>query len=445
MIAPRHRLALVPDRWWDEAFVDERAETAGQADRADRGASAIFLHAALIGCICLQRFCVYLGGSPLFLCLPLFLMLAVWMLASGRAVFRPLSLALFAVFAIVGLLATLVALDAPDPRVSGISIASLGSLLILYVGLTIQPGDRFDGSRASDIFVFYVRLCAVLGIAQYLAQFVGIRIFSFMLAVPALKPVLVEPLYNYHPILAYGSTLLRSNGFFLVEPSTFSQLLALGVLVDFFIRRDWRFMPVYGVAYLFTYAGTGLLALAIACMIYVLVDHRDAPRILAFSALALLLALVSALAFPAQFASLTGRAGELGYSGTSAHARYMTQFDVIAAMWGETRSLIGLGPGAMERASFYMPGGGNPALKLFVDYGLLGLASFLAFFVATLWRREIAVVSLFVFVNFQLGGGNLLFPPFVILAAVLCIWSRSPRGEEAVEDEAFLIDREVRA
>lgn len=403
----------------------------------DSFASALFLHGALIGCLCLQRFCLYLGASPIFIGFPIFLALVAWMLVTGRAEFRPVSLALFTLFAIEAIISALIAVNAPDPRVDGISIVSLFALLALYVGLTIRPTARFDGSRTWPIFIFYVRLCAVLGIVQYLIQFAGIRLFSFMLAVPALTPFLAEPLYNYHPVVGYGSSILRSNGFFLLEPSIFSQLLALGMLVDFFIRREWRFLPLYGVAYLFTYAGTGLLALSIACILYLLIDRRDVWRILGFATLALLLITIGALAFPSQFSSLAGRSGELAASGSSGHARYMTQFDVIGALWGETRVLIGLGPGALERAAFYSEGGGNPALKLFVEYGLLGLLAFAAFFFTSLWRRPIAIVSLFLFVNFQLGGGNLLFAPLIILAAILCIWSaengpsRSPPGRAA--------------
>jgi hypothetical protein len=114
----------------------------------------------------------------------------------------------------------------------------------------------------------------------------------------------------------------------------------------------------------------------------------------------------------------------------------MTQFGVIGALWGDTRVLIGLGPGALERAAFYTMGGGNPALKLFVEYGLFGLAAFAVFFIASLWRRPIAIVSLFLLVNFQLGGGNLLFAPLIVLAAVLCIWSAENGRSRASPDRA---------
>lgn len=397
-----------------------------------RLASRVAVHLAMIGCIILQRFCFYVGGSPIYFCLLIFLGLAGWLLATGRADLRPLSVAWFAAFAVTGLVSTLIAIDVPDPRITELSVASFFLLLTLYVGLIVRPRPPFDGSRTWDIFLFYVRLCAVAGIAQYLLQFVGIRLFSFMLLVPALKPLLAEQLFNSMPYVAYGSPVLRSNGFFLVEPSTFSQLLMLGVLVEFFIKRDWRWLPLYGLAYVFTYAGTGVLALGLACGLYLLTLPRDAGRMLTFGAVAAGLGVVALIAFPGQLEALTGRANELNYSGSSGYARYVTQFDMIDAVWGETRTLFGFGPGSLERATFYVPGGGNPSLKLFVEYGVIGLATFWTFFATALWRRDAGIVVCFALVNFQLGGGNLLFPPFVVLVAVLCIWSRPPLHEDGV-------------
>ncbi len=390
---------------------------------ADRRASRIAVHLALIGCILLQRFCVYAGGSPVYFCLLIFLGLAAWLVASGRAELRPLSVAWFTAFAATGLVSTLVAIDAPDPRITDLSVASFFLLLVLYIGLTVRPRALFDGTRTWDIFLFYVRLCAVAGIAQYLLQFIGIRLFSFMTLVPALKPLLVEPMFNSTPYVAYGSSIIRSNGFFLVEPSTFSQLLMLAVLVEFFIKRDWRWLPLYGLAYVFTYAGTGVLALGLACGLYLLTLPRDAGRMVTFAAVAAGLAVVGLIAFPGQLDALTGRANELSYSGSSGYARYVTQFDMIGAVWGETRTLFGFGPGALERATFYVSGGGNPSLKLFIEYGVIGLVTFWTFFVTALWRRHAGIVVCFALVNFQFGGGTLLFPPFVVLVAVLCIWS----------------------
>jgi hypothetical protein len=404
-------------------FVDQPDQAA-----KDHRASKLFVHIALIGCLILQRFCVFVSGSPIYFCVPIFLGLLAWLWFTQRAEIRPLSFVLYLCFAVVGLISTFVALNNPDVRLSGISIGSLLSILSIYIGLTMRPTARFDGSVIFDVLVLYIRILAVCGIVQYLIQFAGIRVFAFMTVFPPLKPFLIEPFFNYHPVIHYGSDILRSNGLFLLEPSTFSQILVLGFLADFFVRRDWRFMPIYALAYLTTYAGTGLLAFVIAAAIAIIIAPREAPRLAVFGAIGALLIITAALLFPAQFEGLAGRANELTATGSSGYARYVSQFSALETILGETRTVIGYGPGALERSVFYPQGSGNPAFKLFVDYGFFGMAVFAAFFIATLWRSWLALITLFLLVNFQLGGGNLLFPPLVILAAIVCIWSK-PKAE----------------
>lgn len=394
-----------------------------QTDKAiDRRMGKLFIHATLIACLCLQRFGLILGGSAVFFCLPIFLGLLGLMFMSGRAELRPIPIFLYCLFAFDGIIATLIALNTPETSTK-ISILSFFSLLTIYICLLFRPSDRFSGRDTIDIFLFYARMIAILGVLQYLAQFAGVRLFSFMLAIPPLTPVLVEPLYNYNPILTYGSNTLRSNGFFLIEPSIFSQLMALGIAVEVFVKRSYKFLPLYAVAYLFSFSGTGLLALAISIVLLGLFDRRNLNRILLFVVVVAALMGIMAVAFPDQFNSLAGRAGEAQYEGSSGYARYFAQFDTIKAYLGETRTIIGYGPGGMERSAHYIPGSGNPALKLFIDYGILGMIAFFAFFIHSIWRKDAKILSLYFLVNFQLGGGSLLFPPLIILIVVLCVWS----------------------
>lgn len=389
----------------------------------DRRASRWFVHLCLVFSICLQRFCIFVGGGAVYWCLFVFLAGLIWLLATGRARIRPMRAVGFGVFGAAALLSTVLAIAVPDPRIGGASLPSLASILLVYVGLIVVPGDRFDGSGVFDILVRYIRLCAILGLVQYGAQFAGWKAFAFLDLMPSLRPVLVEPLFNYHPVVSYGSSIMRSNGFFLVEPSIFSQLLVLGVVVDVFVRRDWRFLPLYGGAYLVTYAGTGLLALGIAGTLSVLIAPRSSPRLFGLGLGLALLAGLAAVAAPDIFAALGGRATELNQSGSSGYARYVAQFELIDAFGGETRTLFGYGPGTLERANISVAGSINAALKLFFEYGILGLTAFAVFLVGALWQRDIALVSLFLLVNFQFGGGYVLFMPFVVLSALLCIWS----------------------
>lgn len=406
----------------------------------DRRISRLFVHIALIGAIILQRFCLYAGGSPFFVAQLVFLAAIVAMLLSGRAVLRPVVLLLLVTFATIALVGTVIALNDPDARV-GISLGSLIVVFLLYAVLVIRPDPRFfDGRSTFAIFVGYMRVCSVLGIVQYLIQFVGIRVFSFTDTVPLLRPFLAEQMYNYRPWLSYGSSLMRSNGFFLLEPSIFSQLLVLALLVDVFVRRVWRYAPLYLVAHMLSYSGTGLLALALTLPLVALVDVRYSRQIAAFAIALVVLGVIGAVALPDQFGALVGRSSELSYSGSSGYARYVAPFQVVGEVWGETRTLIGYGPGALERADFYIPGSSSALIKLFIDYGILGLVAFVTFLVVALWRRDVAILSVYGLVNFQLGGGFLLFPPFIVIMALLCIWSTpeapAPRSTDPTLDPA---------
>ena len=398
---------------------------AGASSASDRAASRVFIHLAFITCLCLQRFGFLIGDSALFLSLPVFALMVFWAFMTGFGELRTHVATLYALFAATALTSTLIALLAPDPRF-GTSITSLGSILVSYVLITIGPGTRFDRAQVLPIFMVYVRLCAVLGIAQYFAQFAGFQAFSFLKLVPALEPVLVERLFNHEPIMGYGSTIMRSNGFFLIEPSTFSQILVLGFVIDFFILRRLVWLPLYVAAYLFSNSGTGLLVLGIGLVLYALVDWRKLGQLAAFLVLASVLLIAATFLFPDQIAAITGRADEIGSNRSSGYIRYLAQFDLIGRYGGELRALIGWGPGAMERADGFVRGSGNPSFKLFIDYGLMGLIAFWSFLASTVWRRDIVLVPIMLLVQFQLGGGSLLFSPLLVLIAMLCIWSGAP-------------------
>ena len=402
---------------------DQAADQVAAMREADERASTLFVHANLICCLILQRFCVIVGGGVIYWALPAFFLSLGWLLLTGRATLRPFSTWTFAIFAAAALLSTLIALNTSDTRINGLSLPSLASVLIVYLGLVVAPTSRFHGARIFDVFILYARWLAVFGIVQYLVQFAGIRIFAFSETFPVLRPILAESFFNYHPVVAYGSPILRSNGFFLLEPSIFSQILMLAAAVDVLIRRQWLFLPLYGVAYVVTYSGTGLLALAVASILAIVISPRTSPQLVLLGIAGAIVAGFAALIFPDAVAGLVGRSNEVNYEGSSGYARYIGQLKLLDEFAGETRTFVGFGPGALERATITIAGSINPALKIFFEYGIMGLASFATFFIGTLWRRDIAIVSLFMLANYQLGGGYLLFMPMVVLAALLCIWS----------------------
>jgi hypothetical protein len=393
-----------------------------EADMIDTRHSRLFAHAAFLTCMIFQRFGLMAGDSALFLSLPAFALLLGWAMLMGIATVRSRGTALYLMFAGWALVATLGGVLWPDARF-GMSVASLAAILLTYGFTVIGPGKRFDRDQIFAVFLFYTRICAAAGIVQWVAQFGGLRIFSFMLTVPALKPVLIEAQFNFNPLLHYGSTILRSNGFFLVEPSVFSQILAIAIVLDYFVLGRARFLPLYLVAYLLSFSGTGALSLALAIPFYACLSAKNFGRVAGLVIAGIAGLVLASFAFPEQVGSLLSRANEMNYSGSSGYARFIGPFLPIADLAHEARFLIGYGPGATERYIYHVEGTGNSIAKLLIDYGVVGIIAFMAMFVGTLWRRETAILSVLALTTFLVGGGYLLFTPMLVLLFLLCIWS----------------------
>ena len=399
---------------------------APSAAARDSQRSRRFVHAALLSCLCLQRFGLLLNQSVLFLSLPVFLALVAWMVITGQAEVTARGLLCLGLFMFWTLLSLEVALLFPDERVQ-ISLSSLGDVLVTYALWAVRPTRRFDAAVTLDIFLFYARLCAVCGIAQFALQFAGLRWFEFSDMFPALSPMLAERHYAFNATIAYGSPILRSNGFFLLEPSMFSQVLALAMCIEFFVKRRHRFLPVYGLAYLVSFSGTGALSLIVAVVIYGTFSTKHLIRIGGFALLSVAAVVLLAWTAPQLFQMFASRATEFQRTGSSAYARYAGQIDVIRPFIQETRALIGYGPGATERSLSFNLGSASPLLKLLIDYGVAGLIAFAAL-ASVVARAGRPIVVILCFVMFQLGGGYLLFSPFVVLMTLLCAWTGEQKG-----------------
>lgn len=409
---------------------------AGSEDftEADRRATRLFCHIAFITCICLQRFGLLFGSSALYLSLPVSIGLMGWLLLTGRAQVRPAQLNWFLGFCGMIVVSTFISLSWPDSRV-GISLTSPVALVLNYVIFLFGPTTRFDRRQVFDIFIFYARMCAILGIVQYLAQFVGIKIFSFMMTMPFLTPILVEPIYNYYPILTWGSSIVRSNGFFFVEASVFSQFLAVAICVEYFLYKQVKFIPVYALAWIFSFSGTGVICMIAALMLYSVFFFREAGRVIV---LAVIAALLAASAFvilpPEQLSRLTERSEEFDNKGSSGYARYIGQFASVDVVAEEARTYVGFGPGATDRASFVVSGSGGTLQKVIIDYGYIGLVMFLGLIISAVWRRDISIIPLMMLSVYFLGGGKLFATPGLVFTVLMAIWSARPemeRGDEA--------------
>ena len=74
------------------------------------------------------------------------------------------------------------------------------------------------------------------------------------------NPSCTEQWYNLVIPVGIGS-LLKSNGFFIIEPSTFSQFMALGLIIEATLFRRPRYLIFFILALVLSFSGTGWIVL----------------------------------------------------------------------------------------------------------------------------------------------------------------------------------------
>ena len=395
------------------------------AASSDATNSVIFAHVAFILCICMQRFGLLIGTGQIFFSLFGFFALLAWGSWVGLVRLRGPQTLAFGLVVIWFLFSAVAAVEFPDRGIE-MSPTSLAMVLLTNSIFLFGPSSRFSNEAVLSAFLFYVRLCAVLAIIQIILQFGGIRIFSFKDAIPALDPFLVESAYNQNAVEFYGSSNRRANGFFPMEPGGLSQLLAIGVVVDMILLRRLQFLPLYVISYVLTRSGSGLLVLVVSFAIYPLIAPLKSLRVIAVGSIVALMIGTVYLVAPEPFDPIVGRLDEFSSIKSSGYARYVAQLNTWDYLLQTDRVLIGSGPGGLERSPAYFGGSTNPVLKLVADYGIIGLVIFLFYLLLSVFRKSNSLLALTMLVCYQLGGGNLGMAPFLIMMAMLCIWSQPP-------------------
>ena len=334
---------------------------------------------------------------------------------NGYARIRPIVALLFLIALVSFITTTALGVLSPDFEYR-FSLSSIGEIVILYALLLFEPSRRFSSGQVLPVFVFWARVIAALALLQYAAQFAGVRVFSFARLVPALKPVLTESGFNVMTPIKYGSSIYRSNGGVLLEPSILSQVMALAVIVDFMVLRRVLWVPLYAAATLAAFAGTGPLVLVLTLALSGLFKPKDLPRTVAIVMGLALVTAVAAVVFPSQFATLAGRANT---ADPSTQARYGAQLLVLNTIIGDARLLLGFGPGAAD--GFVQLGSMSAALKLLFDYGLIGLTAFFTYIVAAFLRKDAPALTIGALLLFQLWRRlSPFFLPMGLMLALTC-------------------------
>ncbi len=288
------------------------------------------------------------------------------------------------------------------------SLSSFLYLVAIYALYMLRFRDRAASfAAARHIFLKCMLIVAVLGIAQFMAQFVlgPERVFPL-----EFLPEFVKA-QNYNVIipLTYGSPIVKSNGVFFLEPSFFSQFLAIALIFELAGPQRPIRSSIYLFALLLSYSGTGLLTAAVFAPL-MLIRRVNVPIILGAIVTSIVVVL-SASVF--EFNTLFGRVDEFTAPESSGFARFVSPFYLIRdfLLPSPDNFLFGMGPGtinaALLKATFHAYLAHDPTwIKLIFEYGLVGGLALLSYVVSAVYTgaRDRLLSTALLFAWLVLGG-----------------------------------------
>ena len=355
------------------ALDDVRGPAAQPSTSPVAKAGEWLVYAPLIATTFFSKFAIPpFGARGLGIGLPLVFLSLATGLALGRVHIHPGRACFYALT--VGALGILQILrQEPFSLLSFIYMAAVG---LTYTLIVPRAAKQFSESVVpfSNLVAFF----AICGIAQFFLQvFVGVQ-YAFPIENFAPTNFIVHG-FNYLNALYWGSSLYKANGVFLLEPSFFSQLLAIGLLVELVTRQRASRLAILVLAMIVSYSGTGFLILAFGLPAALLANQR-ADLIVVFAAAVVLCAV---LAVPLRLDIFLDRLGEFGTSGSSASARFVSWVSLFQQMlFNDTaHALTGYGAGAFRdvAAQVSYPVAEMLHSKIFIEYGLLGGALYIGF------------------------------------------------------------------
>jgi hypothetical protein len=313
------------------------------------------------------------------------------------------------------------------------SVSSMAMFMVAHLpfvfaaGQTRRPAAPLSGDEAGDvaasIHAFFLNLALFIGlcgIAQFFLQrVIPVRyLFPIENFVPA---SFVTQHFNSQGVLEYGSQTYRANGVFLPEPSYFSQLMGVAIILELCLRGRWLRLGIYGVALLTAGAGTGVMILVLCVPLLIIQRRRWDLALIGIAAIAV----VGALGDSSYVGHLASRTGEFNSAGSSAFARFVGGFYLFDQfLWDDPwRTLFGFGAGAFtEYANHsYYSVAEMPLFKMIMEFGLVGaLAYFLVVGYYLFSSRAPKILSLAIAVVFLLNGIYAVFAQ--ALAVGLLLW-----------------------
>jgi len=376
--------------------------------------SLVVLYLPFIGVTLISKFALTLGATEILIGVPVILGATFLGLLTGRLTPEPRRLALYLLMVAV--------LTAEQAFTAGnFSFTSLMLIVMLHLAYAFKlHGVGDDSLPYLQRFLNFSLFICVLGIIQYPAQFViGARLaFPIEHFTPS---SLITHRYNYLNALAYGSTTYKANGLFMLEPSYYSQLLGIALLLELAgPQRLWR-MAVYGLGFVVAFSGTGLVMVAMTLPTLLIVYKRYSLLVAAIVGGALVIAFGESLGL----SLFLERAQEFNYTESSGYMRYVGPAKLIGQYLSNdpVKALFGLGAGMMLRTTPWPMYNASETgwAKLILEFGVVGAATYFWFLYSCVFRSSQPSVLRMALAAMTLLNG-IFDPPHHGMILTLLIW-----------------------
>lgn len=309
------------------------------------------------------------------------------------------------------------------------SLPSLLMVLIIHLPYAfLLRGGLYQPEKEVKIYIAIVVILSLFGVAQFFLQFLS-RDLAFFFSTSFPQALLLEGFNSLNPVSAYGPTL-KSNGFFLPEPSTFSQILAIGLIYQVIVCKNlWR-SALFLLALALTFSGTGLVILFLLIPIYLL--HKKRIFLLLFLGIITFTAPIWAPIVGLE--KTVSRSTEVVRQGSSGYARFIAPALLIDRSFedGAQTVMFGNGAGSIIRSMHprketYETH--NPTWsKMIYEYGIIGSIVYFLFIGYIFFSSGKSMYLITALAFLFLFMGEYVFSPMAHgLILSLLAWSRVPR------------------
>jgi hypothetical protein len=382
---------------------------------------------SLLSAIFLQK--IALPGTDGLFPLNVFIFPAITALA---VVFNMLEInitafAWYALFVLAGALSIAVS---PSAHVS---VLSLGLLLVVQFPLVFRLGpSRIAYGRLLTFLSTVGCICALLGVLQFVSQFVVGSQVAFFLDTSLPEAVTMKGFNSLIP-LYWSSPVFKSNGVFFLEPSLFCQFLAIALVAELLVGPSVLRLLAITAGLVSSYSGTGLTMLALFLPFHFL--RHGHFRLFSFAAILLIVLILFGDAISID--AFTRRLSEFSDVQSSGWARFLSMFSVLRkiVLANDVTFFVGRGPGTVQeefaQLSFYAfdPTWG----KVIYEYGLIGSLIYFTLFYFVFCKGpkglRFAVGYTYLFL-----GGYLLNPSVLMQVAALVGWFGNTSTSVAEDD-----------